>query len=159
MPLSINSAQFIAALPRHMSFRLAACARNKRRCCAQVSLRWKVQEPFRIEPPTAQLPPGQVLQVQALFMPQDACAFTGTAACELDTGGSSIVRVREAVGGPFCRWGRSSCCGWQRNHAKHHCSYQGKVRPKSGGWDPRTVLHDTQYFTRWVGVTLQPCPK
>lgn len=59
----------------------------------ELSFAWALQAPFAIEPARALLPPGQSARFEAVFKPQDASAFTASAACKLDNGQELIMQI------------------------------------------------------------------
>lgn len=59
----------------------------------QLCYKWKLDAPFTITPGSGVLPPGQTENCTIFFEPQDAAAFTASAACELDSGEQVIMKV------------------------------------------------------------------
>jgi len=60
---------------------------------AAVQFSWRVETPFSVLPAAGRLGAGQGMACQVAFAPEEAAAFTGSAACALDSGESVVVKV------------------------------------------------------------------
>lgn len=61
---------------------------------APLAFAWRVEAPFAVVPASGRLGAGQGMTCQVAFAPEEAAAFTGSAACELDSGDVVVVKVR-----------------------------------------------------------------
>jgi hydrocephalus-inducing protein len=85
---------------------------------APLAFSWRVEAPFSLTPAAGRLAPGEGALCQVAFAPEDAAAFAGTAACELDNGEVVEVNVswpaERVTGGAEAWmqaiWGRRDPC-------------------------------------------------
>lgn len=86
---------------------------------APLAFRWRAEAPFSVSPSSGRLAPGAGAACEVAFAPEEAAAFVGTAACELDSGEVVAVQVGfELSGADVCcteqycfELGASTVCG------------------------------------------------
>lgn len=67
----------------------------------QTEFSWTVQAPFRVEPPTASLAPGEVGHFTIFFEPMDAVAISGLATCQIHGGRTLHMRISGIAKFPY----------------------------------------------------------
>jgi len=67
----------------------------------QVRVTWRLDAPFSISPQTSMLSPGDVMQFDVSFLPQEAGSFAGNATCILDNGSTASCSVSGIAKFPY----------------------------------------------------------
>jgi hypothetical protein len=87
---------------------------------AAVAFVWRVGAPFSVVPAAGRLAAGRAAACQVVFAPEEAAAFAGTAACELDNGEVVVVQVSSSRGSRSSR--RRKSCWASRSALASNCS-------------------------------------
>ncbi|KAI8476927.1 MAG: hypothetical protein J3K34DRAFT_516186 [Monoraphidium minutum] len=86
-------------VPAHERFERPLPIRNVGE--APLTFSWRSEAPFSVTPASGRLAPGEAAACRAAFVPGEAAAFEGTAACELDSGEVVVVKLAGAAKFPY----------------------------------------------------------
>jgi hypothetical protein len=59
----------------------------------QITVAWRLDEPFSITPASSTLQPGQGCTFDVSFLPNEACSYAGNACCQIEGGASAECNV------------------------------------------------------------------
>ncbi len=113
-------------------------------------MRWKLEAPFSIEPAAAQLPAKASHTFTVSFLPEEAGSFTGSAACTIDGGATSVTQVGARAQRSAAPPTDSQPSAAPEEHAARPSA--GSQRWERGRGQRRTPAGKERVLTGWLSV-------